>query len=332
MIDAGIGLARVLRDLGRLSEARDVALETVELEARLGSPPGRWGNALATLHLAELSLGEPSGLAGLRVDARDHPNPHYRIAIHQQLAVWLARLDATGNRSDVEAELAAGQADARSAGCPRCGGELAVASAEALARIGRIEDAKRELAAWDARPIVEYPMLRHWRARAEASIVEAEGDGAAAATRLERLGTELEQIGLLDDLVWIHLDAGAAHARTDRDSAVESYTAAATLAVQIGATGRARIAAHALRGLGVRAWRRGPRAAATDRFAGLSQREHEVAGLVAGGATNLEVAALLLISPKTVERHVTNILAKVGARNRTELADRLRGPGTGFPR
>src|SRR4029079_10618268 len=74
MIDAGIGLARVLRDLGRLVEAHDIARENVDLEQRLGSPPGRWGNAVATLHLAQISIGEPDGLAGLRRDARDHPN------------------------------------------------------------------------------------------------------------------------------------------------------------------------------------------------------------------------------------------------------------------
>ena len=331
MIEAGIGLARVLRDLGRLREARDIALETLELEARLGSPPGRWGNALATLHLAELSLGEASGLAGLRADAREHPNPHYRIAIHQQLAVWLARGGGIGTTPDIEAALAAGRADADLAGCPRCGGEFSIASAEVLARIGRIDDAKRELAAWEGRPIGEYPMRRHWRLRAEASIAEAEGDRAAAAALLDRLGTELAQMGLLDDLVWVRLDAGAAHARVDRDSAIASYTAAANLAEQIGATSRARLAAQALRGLGVRAWRRGP-GAGTDSLGGMSKRELEVAGLVASGATNAEVATSLLISPKTVERHLTNILAKVNARNRTELATRLRDMGTGFSR
>jgi DNA-binding CsgD family transcriptional regulator len=332
MIDAGIGLARVLRDLGRLQESRDIARETLELEARLGSPPGRWGNALATLHMTEVSLGEPSGLAGLRSDAREHPNPHYRLALHVQLAAWLARIGAARHASEIEAELEAARADAASAGCPRCGGELAVTAAEVLARIGRIDDAKHELASWEARPIAEYPMQRLWRARAEASIAEAKGDRATAAALLDRLATELERVGLLDDLVWVHLDAGEAHARADRTAAVESYAAAASLAEQIGATSRARIATHALRGLGVRAWRRGPRAAALDSHAGLSKRELEVAGLVVGGATNAEVATSLMISPKTVERHVTNILAKLGARNRTELASRLREPGTGFPR
>jgi DNA-binding NarL/FixJ family response regulator len=92
------------------------------------------------------------------------------------------------------------------------------------------------------------------------------------------------------------------------------------------------VATRALRELGVRAWRRGPTERTTDGLADLSQRERDVAGLVAGGATNVEVAASLAISPRTVEHHISNILAKLGARNRTELAARVRGSGRGFHR
>jgi hypothetical protein len=44
-VEAGHGLARTLRDLGHLAEAHAVAVETVELEGRLGHPPRRRGNA-----------------------------------------------------------------------------------------------------------------------------------------------------------------------------------------------------------------------------------------------------------------------------------------------
>jgi DNA-binding NarL/FixJ family response regulator len=59
----------------------------------------------------------------------------------------------------------------------------------------------------------------------------------------------------------------------------------------------------------------------------LTRRELEIAQLVAGGATNREIAETLFLSPKTVERHVSNALKKAGARNRTQLAERLRDHG-----
>ena len=45
-----------------------------------------------------------------------------------------------------------------------------------------------------------------------------------------------------------------------------------------------------------------------------------VAALVAGGRTNREVAAALVLGERTVETHLTHIYAKLGVRSRTELA------------
>ena len=53
---------------------------------------------------------------------------------------------------------------------------------------------------------------------------------------------------------------------------------------------------------------------------GLSQREVEVLLLIAGGKSNREIAAELFISPNTDGHHVSNILNKIGAANRTEAA------------
>jgi predicted ATPase/DNA-binding CsgD family transcriptional regulator len=52
----------------------------------------------------------------------------------------------------------------------------------------------------------------------------------------------------------------------------------------------------------------------------LTRREAEVAGLVAQGLTNREIAAQLVLSVRTVEAHVDRVLTKLGLRNRTELA------------
>jgi DNA-binding NarL/FixJ family response regulator len=51
----------------------------------------------------------------------------------------------------------------------------------------------------------------------------------------------------------------------------------------------------------------------------LTPREEEVAKLVAEAHSSEEIARLLTISPKTVERHRENILGKLGMRDRVEL-------------
>lgn len=63
-----------------------------------------------------------------------------------------------------------------------------------------------------------------------------------------------------------------------------------------------------------------PAAAGATYPAGLSAREVQVLRMVAEGRTNQEIAAALFRSVNTVANHVRNILAKVGAANRTEAA------------
>ncbi|HUC24462.1 MAG TPA: LuxR C-terminal-related transcriptional regulator [Streptosporangiaceae bacterium] len=52
----------------------------------------------------------------------------------------------------------------------------------------------------------------------------------------------------------------------------------------------------------------------------LTQREHEVVGLLAAGLSNRDIAAKLFISPATAARHVANILAKLGFSSRSQVA------------
>jgi DNA-binding CsgD family transcriptional regulator len=51
----------------------------------------------------------------------------------------------------------------------------------------------------------------------------------------------------------------------------------------------------------------------------LSPREREVGQLVASGHSNDEVAAILHISPRTVEKHVSSALEKLNLRSRLQL-------------
>ena len=52
----------------------------------------------------------------------------------------------------------------------------------------------------------------------------------------------------------------------------------------------------------------------------LTESELKIAHLVAGGATNREVAQRLFLSPHTVNSHLRNVFAKLGIRSRTELS------------
>lgn len=51
----------------------------------------------------------------------------------------------------------------------------------------------------------------------------------------------------------------------------------------------------------------------------LTAREEEVVKLIAEGHSSKEIASILVISHKTVERHRANVLGKLGMRDRTEL-------------
>jgi DNA-binding CsgD family transcriptional regulator len=55
-------------------------------------------------------------------------------------------------------------------------------------------------------------------------------------------------------------------------------------------------------------------------FGGLTEREREVAALVAQARSNSEIALTLVIGERTVETHVANILAKLGLRSRRDIA------------
>jgi len=55
---------------------------------------------------------------------------------------------------------------------------------------------------------------------------------------------------------------------------------------------------------------------ANDRTHGLSARELEVLRLIAAGMTNKAIASLLFVSERTIDRHVSNIFAKVGVSSR----------------
>ena len=56
----------------------------------------------------------------------------------------------------------------------------------------------------------------------------------------------------------------------------------------------------------------------------LTERESDVLRLVVDGLTSRQIATRLVLSPRTVESHVSSVLRKLGVRNRAEAAQRYR--------
>ena len=59
----------------------------------------------------------------------------------------------------------------------------------------------------------------------------------------------------------------------------------------------------------------------------LSEREVEILRLIAHGASNREIADALFLAEGTVKNHVTNILGKLGVRDRTQAAIKAKDIG-----
>ena len=118
--------------------------------------------------------------------------------------------------------------------------------------------------------------------------------------------------------------AGRALVATDPEAAIALLTAAGEQAARCGAPRVADEARLELRRAGVRVGRGGARAPGSEGLDALSPREREIAGLVAQGLTNREIAGRLFLSEKTIETHLTHVYAKLGVRSRAELARMFR--------
>ncbi len=88
----------------------------------------------------------------------------------------------------------------------------------------------------------------------------------------------------------------------------------------LGASAAAQITRQKMRLLGVRSIPTGPRTATRAHPLGLTRREREVLDLICAGHTNAQIAAKLFISTKTVDHHVSAVLAKLDAPTRNAAA------------
>ena len=103
---------------------------------------------------------------------------------------------------------------------------------------------------------------------------------------------------------------------TIESSDEETLRRALDCADALGAVATARMVRRNMRRLGVKAVPAGPRATTRDHEFKLTRREHEVLDLLGVGMANAEIAERLFISERTVDHHVSAVLAKMNVRSR----------------
>ena len=319
-IDAGYTLAKTLRDLGRLDEAASVGVEAAAITRRTGEVGRLRVHGWLVVNELEFSRSDWRQTAGsLAERVGPMKSAHEAQTVHQTLGRWLARLGGQSQEATALQHVTEGRRLAHVAGCPRCRLENELVVAETFLRLGRPSEARAALAGWDRERPSPNPQDAFERKRIGALLETTGGPAHASAEALAAVLDEADRQDRRFQALWTRLDLARVLATFDRARAADELRAAAREAELMGARNEAALAEQALRALGVRTWRRGPGPLDT-RLDALTERELDIARLVAAGASNPEIAGQLFLSRKTVERHVTNILAKVGARNRTELA------------
>jgi ATP/maltotriose-dependent transcriptional regulator MalT len=177
--------------------------------------------------------------------------------------------------------------------------EIALAAGD----VGAARTATGELAKFAAE--LDAPYLRAVAETARGAIMLAEGDDRGACAVLRRAWTIWQELDAPYETARVRLLMADACLRlADHDTAGMELDAARRVFEQLGATPLlARVAELSGR----------PKANAPG---GLTPREMDVLRLVATGASNREVADRLIISEKTVARHMSNIFTKLGVASR----------------
>ncbi len=119
---------------------------------------------------------------------------------------------------------------------------------------------------------------------------------------------------------WEGLGCPYEQARALADGDGPARLAALAIFDRLGAAPAAAALRRRMRGEGMTRIPRGPRATTRQNPFGLTAREMQILGCVASGLSNGRIGARLHLSPKTVDHHVSSVLAKLGAGTRGEAA------------
>jgi DNA-binding CsgD family transcriptional regulator/tetratricopeptide (TPR) repeat protein len=279
---------------------------------------GAWSDALEEARQA----GRRFALGGNRAGAAD---AYYQQGeVHRLRGTFAAAEEAyrEASRCGVEPQpglallrLAQGNGDAAAAAIRRALGEtsdrlertrLLPAHVHIALAIGEVEEAAgacRELAELSAG--AEDGMLGAMAGHARGAVALAEGDAGAALVALRQAWRVWQDLGVPYEAARARLLVGlACRALSDADGGALELEAARDAFEQLGAAPDL-ASVDALTG----------RAEPADAH-GLTQREMQVLRLVAAGETNRAIAAELVVSQRTVDRHVSNIFAKLGVSSR----------------
>ncbi len=322
LVYAMLGITWYFR--GQLREAVDPLDGAIEAARLTGNAQAivwsLYPRARIALGLGDVQLAMT--LAQEAVDIIDDGKPSHHFS-HSAIALAEAHLElGNADRAIELLDRAAGGPDAPLA-APSFRSQLLDVIVKARLMVG--DRAGAEAAGAVAREIADsspLPLLVAWADRSEALLALDRADAAQAA-ELALTAAELFAAGDVPlEAAASQSVAGRALAQAgERDRAIEVLQRAAHAFDERGATRHRDAAERELRQLGQRIHRRSqPTAAAGEGVDALTRRELEIARRIVDRQTNRQIAEELFLSPKTVETHIRNIFAKLGAGSRVEVA------------
>lgn len=292
----------ILTAAGRWDEAEAQLVESTRQFDR-GMP-----RAAALIRLAELRLrqGRLEEADQLLKGFDTHPD-----AVRTVAALHLARGETVLARDLLERCTAGSDGEVPRVGDTTMIGPLLALLVDAHLNEGNLDDADRAAQRLDRVAEAQRgPYLKAAAALAKGRVCVASGQGDARSC----LHSALEGFAQAQ----VPMELAITRLELARALAAQSPVAAAKAALEafegLNAARHADIAGALLRSLGAPI-RTGPKGVGA-----WTKRETEVLELIGAGLSNVEIGDRLFITRKTVEHHVSNVLAKLGLRNRVQAA------------
>lgn len=198
-----------------------------------------------------------------------------------------------------------------------CGLELLVRGRLGAGQVDAAREPARELRAIAA--ATEAPLLRAAACTAEGLIASAGGEHEAARRAFEEAADCFGAAHAPFETARVRVElARALRALGFGSSALRETEAALATFIELGAAGEAARARSLMAELAGAAPPQPAGRASSD--LGLTEREAEILRLIASGLSNRAIADELVLSVRTVERHISNLYGKLGVDGRTARA------------